>query len=269
MQDETQVEALADAVQANRKYANITSSLVERLCQSALDRGLSGKAAVKDVRNKLHQVGGAYFKQNPNFITATDQLASLPNDLQAPEVQAFCQNEMQTHASTAERVAILPEFFQTCLAPLAPVTSVLDLACGLNPLALPWMPLAEDATYQACDIYLDMMGFVDAFLGHFLTNSRSFPCDLVAGPPQSAVQVAFLLKTIPCLEQVDKQIGLSLLEQIQAEHILVSFPAKTLGGSSKGMQTFYRDHFYELIEGRPWQVQEFSFSTEIAFLVTK
>ncbi len=81
--------------------------------------------------------------------------------------------------------------------------------------------------------------------------------------------MAFLLKTIPCLEQVDKQIGLSLLEQIQAEHILVSFPAKSLGGRDKGMPTFYRDHFYELIEGQRWQVQEFNFSTEIAFLVTK
>lgn len=269
MPDETQVGTLADAVQANRKYTNITSSLVQRLCQSALDRGLSGKAAVKDVRNKLHQVGGAYFKQNPNFAAAKEQLTSLPNNLHAPEVQAFCQNQMQTHASTAERVSILPKFFQTCLAPIAPVTSVLDLACGLNPLALPWMPLAKDASYQACDIYLDMMAFVNTFLGHFLTDSRAFPCDLIAGSPQPPVQVAFLLKTIPCLEQVDKQIGLSLLEQIQAEHILVSFPAKSLGGRNKGMPTFYRDHFYELIEGQPWQVQEFNFSTEIAFLVTK
>ena len=78
MPDEVQVEVLAESVQANRKYANITASLVQRLSQSALDRGLSGKAAVKDVRNKLHQVGGAYFKQNPDYTAATQQLASLP-----------------------------------------------------------------------------------------------------------------------------------------------------------------------------------------------
>lgn len=269
MLDEAQVDSLVEAVQANRKYAKITSSLVQRLSQSAIDRGLNGKAAVKDVRNKLHQVGGAYFKQNPDFSAALAQLASLPNDPHTPEVQTFCQNQMQAHASTAERISILSEFFQTCLAPIAPLTSVLDLACGLNPLALPWMPLAENCTYQACDIYLDMMAFVDAFLGHFLPGSQASPCDLVVGPPQTKTQVAFLLKTIPCLEQVDKQIGLSLLKQIQAEHILVSFPAKSLGGRNKGMPAFYRDHFYSQIEGQAWQVQEFSFSTEIAFLVTK
>jgi len=43
MPDEVQAQALAEAVQANRKYANITPSLVQRLSQSALDRGLSGK----------------------------------------------------------------------------------------------------------------------------------------------------------------------------------------------------------------------------------
>ncbi|MBG0770877.1 MAG: 16S rRNA methyltransferase [Anaerolineaceae bacterium] len=269
MPDETQVEALAEAVQANRKYANITATLVQRLSLSALERGLSGKAAVKDVRNKLHQVGGAYFKQHPDYAAAMSHLASLPHDLHSPEVKSFCQAQMQLHASTAERVSILPEFFQTCLLPIAPVTSVLDLACGLNPLALPWMPLAEGATYQACDIYLDMMSFVDSFLGHYLPHSQTFPCDLVAGPPQTQVQVAFLLKTIPCLEQVDKQIGPSLLDQIQADHILVSFPAKSLGGRNKGMPGFYRDHFYTLIGDQPWQVQEFNFTTEIAFLVSK
>jgi 16S rRNA (guanine(1405)-N(7))-methyltransferase len=269
MPGEAQLDTLAEAVQANRKYANITASLVRRLCQSALDRGFKGKAAVKDVRNKLHQVGGAYFKQTPNYASALAELAELPTDPQTPEVKAFCQAQMKSHASTAERISILPEFFQTCLAPIAPVTSVLDLACGLNPLALPWMPLAEDASYQACDIYLDMLDFVGAFLGHFLPDSNFFDCDLVAGPPQTPVQVAFLLKTIPCLEQVDKQIGLSLLERLRAEHILVSFPAKSLGGRNKGMPTFYRDHFYDLIKGQPWQVQEFNFPTEIAFLVTK
>ena len=269
MPDDAQVDALVEAVQANRKYANITPSLVRRLCQNALARGLSGKTAVKEVRNKLHQVGGAYFKQTPNYASALAELAALPTDLQSPEVKTFCKTQMQSHASTAERISILSEFFQTCLAPIAPVTSILDLACGLNPLALPWMPLVEGASYQACDIYLDMLEFVGAFLGHFLPDNKSFACDLVAGPPQTPVQVAFLLKTIPCLEQVDKQIGLSLLEQLQSEHILVSFPARSLGGRNKGMPGFYRDHFYALIDGQPWQVREFSFPTEIAFLVTK
>ena len=269
MPDNAALAGLVEAVRANRKYAGITADLISRLAADALDRGLQGKAAVKDVRNKLHQVGGAYFRQPPDYASALAAIGSLPQSLESPETQSFCRAQMQVHASSAERLPILAEFFQTCLAPIAPVHSVLDLACGLNPLALPWMPLARDYTYQACDIYLDLLALVDAFLHHFSPGSQAFACDLVAGPPPAAAQVAFLLKTIPCLEQVDKRIGAALLPSIQAEHILVSFPAKSLGGRSKGMPDFYRDHFYTLIEGQPWRVQEFTFPTEIAFLVTK
>ena len=269
MPDEAALESLVEAVQANRKYANITAALVTRLAADALDRDLRGKAAIKDVRNKLHQVGGAYFKQTPEYTSAQAAITTLPQSIESTEVQSFCRAQMQAHASTAERLPIITGFFQTCLAPIAPVRSVLDLACGLNPLALPWMPLADDFTYQACDIYLDMLGLVDAFLRHFSPSSRAFAYDLVAGSPQVPAQVAFLLKTIPCLEQVDKQIGTALLQSIQAEHILVSFPAQSLGGRNKGMPDFYREHFHALIESQPWQVRTFTFATEIAFLVTK
>ena len=34
---------------------------------------------------------------------------------------------------------------------------ILDLACGLNPLAAAWMPLAPGATYHAVDVYQDMV----------------------------------------------------------------------------------------------------------------
>ena len=69
------------------------------------------------------------------------RLGSLPTDLHNPQVKDFCLERMRGHASTQERLPILEEFFQTTLASIAPVESVLDLACGLNPLALPWMPL--------------------------------------------------------------------------------------------------------------------------------
>jgi len=35
------------------------------------------------------------------------------------------------------------------------------------------------------------------------------------------------------------------------------------------MPDFYRDHFYALVSGKGWKIQEFIFSSELAFLVTK
>ena len=67
---------------------------------------------------------------------------------------------MSLHASTRERLPILDGFYSTVLAALPAPRRVLDIACGLNPLASSWMPLAPDVTYTAYDIYSDMMQFI-------------------------------------------------------------------------------------------------------------
>jgi 16S rRNA (guanine(1405)-N(7))-methyltransferase len=267
--DKSSSEALAQQVMSNPKYKPLFKDLVIRLSNEAISKGLTGKAAVKHVRNKLHQVGSAYFKHKIDYPTEQAQLAQLPPNLHSDQVAAYCQKIMHSHASTAERLPILDEFFQTCLAPIAPITNILDLACGLNPLAIPWMPLVDSAQYFACDIYLDMLGLIESFFVHFNLDGRTSACDLVNAIPVQKAQVAFLLKSIPCLEQMEKNIGICLLEGIQTEHILVSFPVHSLGGRKKGMQNFYGEHFTDMIKDKPWNVREFHFKTELAFLVSK
>ncbi len=269
MMDDRQIMALVERVQAGKKYRSIAPGFVRRLSHDALERGLSGKSAVKAVRNKLHQVGNAYFRQNVDYAEKASILSEYQPDLYSDTVKKFCVNTMKAHASTAERLPILEDFYQTCLAPIAPVNSVLDLACGLNPLAIPWMPLSSGFRYHACDIYLDMVHFLQSFFDHFTLAASAEACDLIGEIPQPATQVAFLLKTIPCLEQVDRSIGQQILDKIPSEHILVSFPSQSLGGRQKGMPDFYREHFHELLAGKNWQVREFSFETELAFLVSR
>ena len=267
--DNPQLEQLVNQVLSGAKYKHITSNLVRRLSQEAITAGFAGKAAVKFVRNKLHQVGGAYLKQKSIFTAAIQQLEDLPRELNSPETRDFCRRMLQSHASTAERLPIIETFFQICLAPIAPVASINDLACGLNPLALPWMPVADHVQYFACDIYLDLLNLVNAFFDQVCVNGEPEPCDLIAEVPAQRTQVAFLLKSIPCLEQMEKSIGDRLLENIPADHILVSFPIHSLAGRKKGMSSFYKEHFLNLVSGKPWEIQEFLFQTELAFLVSK
>jgi 16S rRNA (guanine(1405)-N(7))-methyltransferase len=269
MTNDSGLENLVKKIQANKKYETIMPELVLRLAEKALVKGFKGKTAVKDVRNKLHQIGGAYFKRQVNYENARENLVHLPHDIQSDQARQFCLKSMGAHASTAERIPILDKFFKTALEPIAPVTSILDLACGMTPLSIPWMPLCEEFTYHACDIYLDMLSFIQTFFNHFEIHGRVFPCDLVGSIPEEHAQVALLLKSIPCLEQVDKEIGLNLLEGVHADHILVSFPVSSLGGQRKGMPDFYQEHFYEMVSEKHWQIRRFEFDTELAFLVTK
>ena len=85
---------------------------------------------------------------------------------------------MARHASTRERLSILDEFYPTLFGDLPPVNSVLDLACGLNPLALPWMGLAPDAVYHACDIYADQVELINRWFAIAGQSGEAFLCDL-------------------------------------------------------------------------------------------
>src|SRR5438876_635239 len=74
---------------------------------------------------------------------------------------------------------------------------------------------------------------------------------------------------LPILEQVDKTAGLRLLETINADHLVISFPAHSLGGKSKGMAANYETRFYEQVANKPWSIQRLQFPGELVFLVSK
>jgi 16S rRNA (guanine(1405)-N(7))-methyltransferase len=83
------------------------------------------------------------------------------------------------------------------------------------------------------------------------------------------VQAALLFKTIPCLEQLQKGIGKRLLEGIRAETLVVTYPAASLGGRSKGMRKTYTAQFAELVEGKPWHVCGLEIGSELVYIVRK
>ena len=157
---------------------------------------------------------------------------------------------MPAHASTRERLPVLEEFYTRAFADIRPVRSVLDIACGLNPLAVPWMGLVEDAGYYACDLYCDMMEFLTAFYEgsplHFQAEAR----DAVSMPPLRETDVALILKFLPVLQQTEKTRTLEWLRQIRSHYLLVSFPTRTLGGRNVRMAENYEAQFLEVLQQR-------------------
>ncbi len=267
MMDEVRLEELVDLVQSGARYRQIHPGLVRKIAMQELSKGRSIKEAVKETRNKLHQVGGAYQEIPPDYSRLSAELNGLPHELE--ELRPFCMKAMQAHASTRERLPYLAEFYSPLREILGEVHSILDLACGLNPLALPWIPLAAGGEYSACDIYTDMVVFLNGFSRHAGVRGEARLCDLTAETPSQTVELALLLKTLPCLEQLDKTIGPRLLEGLRATHILVSYPARSLSGRGKGMPQNYTDQFERLTAGKPFRVDRWQVKTEILFLISR
>lgn len=251
------------------KYQNIHQPLILSLIEDELLKGRSQKETVKAVTAKLHQVGGAYFQQKPDYACWAERLKNCSGNIHSNELKALCVEMMSSHRSTRERLPILDEFFNRALESIAPVESILDLACGLNPLALAWMPVTQGAAYYGCDLFSDLAEFLNTFYAHIRRRGFFSPCDLTEMNFPSKAKVAFLLKTLPCLDQLEKGFSARILEEAPADYLLVSYPLRSLGGHAKGMGKTYENQFRELIAGTGWNVERFEFKSELAFLVKK
>lgn len=250
-------------------YRSIHPDVIRRIAENEARKGYKSRELVKSIRSKLHQVGGAYLPEvfNPQRFSA--ELIPLPHELTTPEVQSFCRKKMENHTSSKERLPFIERFFQDTLGDLSPIQSVLDLACGLTPLAIPWMPLAKDVQYIALDMYANLAEILNSFFHQMNVNGEAVFGDVLTHPLQYPVDVALILKTLPCLEQQHKGAGQVILDRIQAGHILVSYPLRSLGGNRKGMGATYEADFNALAAGKDWQVKRFEFPNELVFRIDR
>ncbi len=260
---------LVAAVAASARYRAISPDLVRRIGERELERRRSLKEAIKATKNVLHQVGGAYLGRRINYGAYLAEMRAAARAGDQARLRQLCLQAMACHASSRERLPILGEFYAATLGSLPPVRSLLDVACGLNPLALLWMPLAPGAAYYACDIYSDMVAFLGQFFSLMGVQGGAEVCDVTTCCPARHVDVALVLKTIPCLEQLDPAAGTHLFDTIDADHLLVSFPVRSLGGAEKGMPAHYEAHLMDLLASRGWAVRRFAFASELAFLLSR
>ena len=264
-----QVQQLVEAVLASSKYKCIDIGFIEFVGTQELSKHRNLKEAIKATKNKLHQVGGAYQISTPRYSLWLDELKFAKRSSDEKHFRETCQWIMQHHASTRERLPFLEQFYDTIFAHLPSINSVIDIASGLHPLAVPWMQLHEDVQYFAYDIYEDMIRFLNESLALMPVKGSAEVRDVIHSCPTQKVDVAFILKAIPCLEQVDRSAGLRILEAIHADHLVVSFPAHSLAGKYRGMIPNYESRFYQLVAHESWSIQRFEFPGELAFLVSK
>lgn len=263
------LDRLVQAVLKSPKYKSICEEVVRNIGSRELASRRNWKEAVKATKNKLHQVGGAYFDRDIEYAKWLDELRTARYSGDENRFLRVCADVMRHHSSTRERLAILDQFYVQTLADLPHINSVLDVACGLNPLAIPWMPLGKDIQYYAYDMYRDLVDFLNEFMSIANVSGRAQVCDVTQIPFEGKAELAFILKSLPCIEQLDKSASLKLIERINADYLLISFPVRSLVGRDKRMVQNYEARFRELIEGKLWTVQRFEFTTELAFLVSK
>ncbi len=170
------------------------------------------KIVVKTVRAGLRKMTGQFQKK-------TSKREQLLEQNKLTEL-------LKTHNSTAERLSVYPQI-KNLLKELK-ISSVLDLGCGLNPIALS----SPSIKYYAADIREDELNLIKKFFQKNEIQGKVFIYDLrkIEKKDLPNTDLCLLLKVLDLLESKGHKIAERIIKLVPSRYILVSFSTKTLSG---------------------------------------
>ena len=260
------LDKIVSAVASSKKYRAVCTDTVRRIAARELAARGSVKTATKATKRRLHQAYGA-FEHDFDDQAAIQRLEEAYQTGSLPEIRSACSHLLGLHSSTRERLPILDRFYPAIFDITGRPASLLDVGCGLNPLALPWMDLPPGARYVALDIDVARIRFLNRYLSLAGFEPLARCQDALSHPPDDAADVALLLKMSPTLERQEAGATLRLIEHLPAPYVVASFAIKSLGGREKGMARHYQRQFLTWIDSRHWSVEELVFESELVLVV--
>lgn len=262
------IEAFVNKIKASRKYCSICEDTIRDVIVDALPKYRRTGDAVRAARTKLHRIQASYLG-NTLFEKGLDELARFYSQGDMDNVKAICLRLMTQHASTRERIPILDRFYKEIFDVTGLPRKILDVACGIHPLSIPWMSLPGDVEYWAYEIDNRLVSCLNKYFQAIGYKPLARMQDVICTPPEEAGDIAFVMKMVPCLERREKGISIRLLKTLKVKYLVVSFPTKSLSGRSKHMTSFYTQFFYNMVDGLNWEVIRLPISEELVFVVDK
>jgi len=248
--------SLIKEIKKKKELSDIADSIVKQAIQNYLLKHhielkettpSDKKIILKEVRADLRLFSGRFQKNTKNRL-------QLLNQNKIKEL-------LKTHASTSER---LP-YYQTLKAKInsLKISSILDLGCGLNPIAI----ANPNLEYYASDIKEDELSLIKRYFKKNKIKGKVFICDLTKSFnnfPKTDLTIIFkVLDILPSNHSLSE----NLLNSIKSKYILVSFSTKKLSG--KPMNFPQRLWFERILRKNAFSFDKFQSQNEIFYLITK
>lgn len=255
--------ALTGSLAASRAGREVCAAVVQGAVRWALQR-YPAKEAEKAAKARLHQFYGSYV--NDGWVKRAEKtLAELAcGGIGAQEAAAAL---LALHSSTRERLGYIEECYGKIFSVCGKPATVLDIACGLNPVSFRLMGMngvqltADDAGSAVTDILNRF------FAAAAMPDARAYACDVTAELPQGRFDLALVMKFLPLAERLEKGGAVKLMNSIDARHIAVSFPTRSLSGRNVGMERNYSEWFEGL--GFNGEIMERFISGDEVFYIIK
>lgn len=260
------------SIKASKKYRMVAVGTVRALAEQAFSQHRKRKALDKAVRKRLHGIVADHLG-DPDYDVLGPALVAAVAASDRDEERALCEAGLCSHLSTRERWPYLERFYAEIFACTGMPGTLLDLACALGPLSLPWMGLPPSSRYVVYDVHEARVSCLDDYLrarGQGAAYVRDIVLDELSepgGPGTPTADVALLLKELHRLQRnYPGKLGGEWLAAIPARHVVVSLPAVSAHGGRRLVEP-YRSMMATMIEGHDFAMQELLFEHEIVFCI--
>ena len=228
--DKRREEAL-EAILASKKYREVCPDTVRRVFAQKCEAHKNLKEADKAARAQLHQITGAFMTPEE-----TSRACALAGEYAAGRREAL-QEALALHSSTRERLRSWEALFARVFAAAGGIpASVLDLACGLDPIALGGLGVGKAL---GLDIQGGAVRAVNEWARAAGWGIEARCADLLCEEELPRADMALMMKLLPLLERQKAGFAEALLAACPADVLLVTFPTRTLGGRDVGMARQY------------------------------
>ncbi|MDQ1316739.1 MAG: rRNA ((1405)-N(7))-methyltransferase, partial [Candidatus Poribacteria bacterium] len=208
------------------------------------------------------------YNQKPDYKHILNKFVSNVNN--GGDAKQEILKLISIQSSTRERIPILDDFYGKIFTVTGRPSSVIEHACGFNPLTTLWMDLPENAKYQAFDIENDLIDFLKSVIDFLNISDRiEIRQGDVLVDEFGYSDIVFMMKFLPVLEQQQKGSSIEVMQRQNCKYMVVTFPVKSMSGVEKGMSDFYSNWFKNLIKDEDWQYDEILYNTELVFVVQK
>lgn len=268
--DETEVQELITAIKGSRKYRNsgLNEETIRDLIQQETSTHASIKTLRKTVRRKLHNIIAPYLGE-PDYQALSSELNEINQaSLASLAIRDFCLKVLREHASTAERIPYLEAFYQEIFQITGVPETILDLACGLNPFAFPWMNLPTSTCFYAYDILQPRVDFINRFFKKIGLVPLAQNQDILTHPPRISADLCFFFKEAHRFEKRAPGSNTSFWASLNTKWLAVSLPVENLGGTHS-LVNQHRELVYDRLPENKEVIRELIFIDEIVFLIKK
>lgn len=229
-------------------------------------RSRNFKLLLKEVRKQLHEIYGVFIIGNKDLKILEEHLKGS-GKLDETALQMHMKL-LSMHKSSAERLDFYSEVYEKIFSYTGKPKSILDLACGLNPLSFPWMGL-KSVKYFAYELTTEDSRFIQNYFGimkPFGLDGEAFAADIINLKSLPKADVCFLFKALDSLESLKRNYSEELLKKIPSKFIVVSFPTMSIGGRNPIKQ---RGWFFRMMRSLGMEAETFEIENEMFYMIKR